>query len=168
MEEVTKVANSDSQQENVPDNMDYIEAIKEMRNNTVSKEAYSKLQDENKKLLQSLINGEAIEGQVIPEEVDISKIRQELFSTDKSLSNLEYCEKALQLRNAILEKGGVDPFLPYGHQITPDQVDIEAADRVARILQNCIDYADGDSSIFTNELQRVMVDTSPQRKPGRR
>ena len=40
--------NSVSQQENVNDSTDYIEAIKEMKQNSVSKEAYEKLKAENK------------------------------------------------------------------------------------------------------------------------
>lgn len=167
MEEV-KNPNSESQQENVPDNVDYIEALKEMKKNTVSKEAYEKLQGENKKLLQSLINGETIEGVEAPEAVDVSKLRKELFSTDANLSNLDYVTKALQLRDELIAQGKPDPFLPYGHQIAPTNEDIEAANRVAKVLQECIDYADGDSSIFTNELQRVMVDTAPRAKPARK
>ena len=70
----------------------------------------------------------------------------------------------MKLREALLEKGEKDPFLPYGKNIIPTDEDIATADRVARVLQECVDYADGDSDIFTNELQRITVDTAPQRK----
>ena len=43
-EEMNK--NSESQQTNVPDNTDYIEALREMRNSTVSREQYDTLKDE--------------------------------------------------------------------------------------------------------------------------
>ena len=49
--------NSVSQQTEVNDSIDYIEAIKEMKQNSVSKEAYEKLKAENKQLLDSIING---------------------------------------------------------------------------------------------------------------
>ena len=150
-----------SQQENVTDNVDYIEAIKEMKQNTVDKATYNKLKEENKQLLNSLVNGETID---VPkkEEVDIDALRKDLFNNDQT--NLQYIEKALKLREALLEKGEKDPFLPYGKNIIPTDEDIATADRVARVLQECVDYADGDSDIFTNELQRITVDTAPQRK----
>ena len=153
--------NAVSQQENVTDNVDYIEAIKEMKQNTVDKATYNKLKEENKQLLNSLANGETID---VPkkEEVDIDALRKDLFNNDQR--NLQYIEKALKLREALLEKGEKDPFLPYGKNIIPTDEDIATADRVARVLQECVDYADGDSDIFTNELQRITVDTAPQRK----
>ena len=153
--------NAVSQQENVTDNVDYIEAIKEMKQNTVDKATYNKLKEENKQLLNSLVNGETID---VPkkEEVDIDALGKDLFNNDQT--NLQYIEKALKLREALLEKGEKDPFLPYGKNIIPTDEDIATADRVARVLQECVDYADGDSDIFTNELQRITVDTAPQRK----
>ena len=35
---------------------------------------------------------------------------------------------------------------------------------VADALEDCIEAANGDSAIFTNELQRIMVNTAPQRR----
>lgn len=151
---------NESEPKNVPDNMDYIEAIKEIKQNTVDKEAYNKLKEENRKLLNSLINGEEINQQKVEETVDISKLRADLFN--KENSNLEYAEKALKLRDEIIKQGGKDPFLPYGEKILPTEEDISTANRVAKILKECIEYADGNADIFTNELQRIMVDTAPK------
>ena len=39
---------------------DYISAITDLRNNTVSKDEYRKLQDENRKLINALSNGESL------------------------------------------------------------------------------------------------------------
>lgn len=153
---------SESEQKNVPDNVDYIEAIKEMKQNTVNKQDYLKLKEENKKLIQSLVNGEQLDPAKQKKEVDVNKLRENLFK--KEQNNLEYITNALELRNALIEKGEKDPFLPYGKNILPTDEDIECAERVARVLQECVDYADGNSDIFTNELQRVMVDTGPQIK----
>ena len=139
--------------------VDYIEAIKKLKENSVSKEDYEKVLDENRKLLQSLINGETIEQE--NEKPDIAALRQELFGEECDLNNLAYVQKALELRDAIMEDGGMDPFLPYGKKIIPTEEDIDTANRVAQILQECIEYADGDSQVFTNELQRRMIDSSP-------
>lgn len=147
--------------EDTPSGAEYIEAIKQLKESSVPKEAYEKIKEENKKLLQSLINGETIEAET--EAPDIAELRKELFSEDCDLNNLDYMTKVMQLRSAIMESGGIDPFLPYGKKIMPTEEDIDTANRVAQIVQDCIEYAEGDSAVFTNELQRRMVDTSPSR-----
>ena len=144
-----------SEQEIVGDNTaNYIEAIKEMKANSVSKEAYVKLQQENKQLLNSLVNGQGIE---IKEEepVDIDGLRQKLFSAKKhDMTNLEYVSNALKLREALMERGEMDPCVPSGKKIHPTDDDCKKADKVATVLQECVDYADGDAMVFTDELKR--------------
>ena len=56
------------------------------------------------------------------------------------------------MRKALIAEGEADPFLPIGNQISPSDADVAAAQKVADILQDCVDYADGDSAVFTNEL----------------
>ena len=139
--------NLENQPETNP-NEDYIETIKKLKENTVSKEEYDKLRAQNKQLLDSLVNGEDLE-QPSEEVSSIEDIRKELFNPDKELSNLEYASKALELRDRVLEEKGIDIFVAKNSQY-PN----EAAERVASVLQQCIDRAEGDSSIFTAELQR--------------
>lgn len=161
-----EILTSVSQQENVNDSIDYIEAIKEMKQNSVSKEAYEKLKQENKQLLDSIINGTELSQQNIKveEPVDIKQLRNNLFNQDGDLTNLEYISSALKLRDELMKKGEKDPFLPVGEKIIPTDEDVQTANRVAAILQDCVDYAEGDSAIFTTELQRVMIDSSPMRR----
>ena len=90
-------------------------------------------------------------------------MRAELFGSENEFSNLDYWTKALQLRSAVIEGGGVDPFLPYGKNIAPTNEDIETANRVAKVVAECIEYAEGDSAVFTNELQRRTVE-APKRR----
>ena len=157
-----EIDNSVSQQENVEqDTNNYIEAIKEIKANSVSKQAYDKLKEENKQLLDSLINGKEIELPKQKEPVDVNKIRSKLFDEAKSLSNLEYVSTALKLRDALIEKGEPDPFLPYGQNISPTDEDIIKADKVATVMKECVEYADGDSELFTNELMRRTNDAMP-------
>lgn len=157
-EELTNV----SQQENVDDSIDYIEAIKEMKQNSVSKSDYDKVKEENRRLLQSLVNGESIQKPVEP--VDVKKLRAELFGSENDYSNLDFITRALQLRDAVIEQGGVDPFLPAGKNIAPTNEDVAVANHVADVLKECVEYAEGDNLVFTNELQRRMIDTAPKRK----
>lgn len=155
-------------QEMADENVDYINAINELKANSVSKEKYEKVKAENKQLLNSLISNEPIEG-VKPAEPKptVDELRRKLFTRDAELSNVEYVSTALDLREALLEAGEKDPFLPYGSKIVPTQEDLECAERVATVLKECVEYADGDSEVFTNELQRRTIDNAPVR-PRRR
>ena len=140
---------------------DYIDQIKKLKENSVSKDDYNKLKADNKKLIDALANGTQLEGKVEPK-IDavenINNLRTKLFSKETNLNNLEYCDTALQLRDALIENGERDPFLPFGHEVVATDSDYESANRVATVMKECIDYADGDSDIFTNELQRRTVD----------
>ena len=150
-----------SQQENVNDSVDYIEALKEMKQNSVTRESYDKLKSENKKLLDALVNGTEIN---VPKEepVDVNELRKKLFDRDSTCSNLEYIETTLKLRNALIEQGERDPFLPVGTKVDLTEEQYEKAEKVAEILQECVDFADGDSGIFTAELQRRTNDVMPR------
>lgn len=138
--------------------------LEKLKANTVPKEQYEESQNQLKQMWDLYANGSKPandEGEK-PQPVDISKLKHELF--DSELSNLDYATKALELRKAVMDNGGQDPFLPSGHNVVPTDEDIEAANRVADALQHCIDTADGDSAIFTNELYRITVDTAPVKR----
>ena len=143
---------------------DYIAQIQELKNNSVSREAYEAMREENRKLLTSLVNGTGKSAEEpAAAKKSIEELRKNLFNSD-SLSNLEYCKTAVELRDRLIEEGHPDPFLPSGKNIVATDEDIACANRVAAALKQCIDYADGDSAIFTNELQRITVDTAPHRR----
>lgn len=161
-EELTNV----SQQENVNDSIDYIEAIKEMKQNSVDKAKYDQLKEENQRLLKSLVNGETIQTEVKP--IDVGELRKDLFSGDVDMTNLDYMTKVIQLRDTLIANGEKDPFLPWGNKITPTQEDVDTAERVAEVIRECLEYAEGDSGVFTNELQRRMIDTGKTNTPKRR
>ena len=57
MPEEIKEQISDSGEQMSDGTADYIEAIKEIKQNSVPKSEYAKLKEENKKLLDSIING---------------------------------------------------------------------------------------------------------------
>jgi hypothetical protein len=72
------------------------------------------------------------------------------------MTNLEYVTAALELRDAILEKtdGKTDIFVGRGSKFTPTQDDYFRAENTAESLKECVEYANGDSQIFTQEVQR--------------
>ena len=134
---------------------DYLAAINELKQNSVDRSKYDALKAENKKLLDSIVNGTEI-AQPVEEKKSIEELRANFFKEDQN--NLEYWNNVLALREAWMTEGKPDPFLPIGSQILPTDADEAAANKVATVLQECIDYAEGDSDVFTNELQRRLID----------
>ena len=152
----------------VEDNtQDYLAAIKELKEKSVDRSEYDKLRAENKKLIDAVVNGQP--GQEEPavskhSKEQIDDLRNDLFNSPKELNNLEYITKAMELREALIENGEPDPFLPVGKQISPTRDDLEGAEKVAQVYRECIEYADGDSEVFTNELMRRTRDVKLPRK----
>lgn len=152
----------------VEDNtQDYLAAIKELKQNSVDRSEYDKLRAENKKLIDAVVNGQP--GQEEPvvskhSKEQIDDLRNDLFNSPRELNNLEYVTKAMELREALIENGEPDPFLPVGKQISPTRDDLEGAEKVAQVYRECIEYADGDSEVFTNELMRRTRDVKLPRK----
>lgn len=151
-----KQENLTSDSSEVDVNTDYIAAIKELKQNSVDRSKYEELRAENKKLLESIVNGQYEAKVEEAPVVDIEKLRNELFNEEHD--NLSYVTKALELRDALMANGDPDPFLPYGKQIVPTDEDIACANKVANVLKECVEYAQGDSAVFTNELQRRTID----------
>ena len=152
----------------VEDNtQDYITAIKELKQNSVDRSEYDKLRAENKKLIDAVVNGQpGQEEQVLVRhsKEQIDDLRNDLFNSPRELNNLEFITKAMELREALMENGEPDPFLPVGKQISPTRDDIEGAEKVAQVYKECIEYAEGDSEVFTNELMRRTRDVKLPRK----
>lgn len=145
-----------------------VDIITELKANSVPKTKYESLQAEHNKLLKALVNGDEVEVEV-PEKPNIDELRLELFTEDvQRLNNLQFVEKTLQLRNALIEAGEQDPFVPCGSATAPEESDFATADRVAQVLQECLDYANGDSQVFTAELQRRTMDVNPVASKVRR
>ena len=135
---------------------DYLAAINELKQNSVDRSQYEELRAENKKLLDSIVNGTDAGLEHPAEKKSVEDLRANYLKEDQS--NLEYITSALALREALMAEGKPDPFLPIGEQILPTDEDVATANKVAQVLQECVDYAEGDSAVFTNELQRRLVD----------
>ena len=152
----------------VEDNtQDYLAAIKELKENSVNRSEYEKLRAENKKLIDAVVNGQpGQEEQVVVKhsKEQIDDLRNDLFNSPRELNNLEFITKTMELREALMENGEPDPFLPVGKQISPTRDDIEGAEKVAQVYKECIEYAEGDSEVFTNELMRRTRDVKLPRK----
>ena len=145
-------------EDNTPD---YINEIQKLKETTVSKEDYNKLKADNKKLIEALANGTQVEGVVEPKVSAVEKInnlRKELFgSASNSLNDLEMVSKMLELRKEIIENEGTDPFLPKGHKVRITDNDKECANRVARVLTECVEDAEGSNRRFMSNVFESIV-----------
>jgi hypothetical protein len=144
----------------------YIETIKTLKENTVSKEQFLKLKEENKQLLNAFVEGQNPNGDIkseVVEKVPVETLTQHLSQQD--ITNLDYVSTALEIRQRLLDEKGIDTFLPNGRQYIASDYDKAAAEKVARELQAMVDIADGDADIFNNEFQRRVQDINlPRRK----
>ena len=142
-------------------NNEYIDAIATLKQNSVDKARYESLRQENKKLLDALVNGGQLDAGAIKEEPkeDIKTLRDRVFNKENQ-SNLEYWTSVLALRDRLLEEGQEDPFVPQGRKIQATMQDYEAAQRVADGMKSLVDYANGNNEVFLSESQRRIRDTS--------
>ena len=147
--------NQEQSQQQDP-NQNYIETIQQLRNSTVAKEDYERLQKENKQLLETIVSGGRQE-ETKPTKDDLTKSINELrkqFKSGETMTNLEFAKAALKMRQQVLERDKRDIFVAPGSKYTPDQADYAAAQRVADVFQDCIDVSEDDPEIFTRELMR--------------
>ena len=133
----------------------YIDALNKMKENMVDKAKYDKLADDNKKLVDALANGSRFEEEDADEHEPSSEIAKRIFKNSKRYRNdLEFFTDALAYRDALIEEGQVDPFLPFNHEYAPDETDVQKAQDIADQLKECVEYAQGDPKLFTGELMR--------------
>ena len=152
---------TDNQQDN--GDVDYISAINEIKENSFDKAKYEKVVADNKRLLEAYTKGMSID---TPKEnqKSIEELKEAIFMPEgEDELNINYIKNVLELRNRIIEEGGQDPFLPTSY----DPADIEVANRVAAGFEHCLEYADGDPTVFTNELQRITMDSKTTRNKNR-
>ncbi len=146
----------------VDNTQDYLAAIKELKLNSVDRKKYDEAIAENKKLIKAIVDGQDTSQEtqkVVYSDDEVNALREKLFDTEKhDLSNLDYVQTALELRKAILDKSGgkTDIFVGTNNAFEPTQEDYFRAENTADSLQECVDYANGDSQLFTQELQRRM------------
>jgi len=153
-------------EENTEDGSQYIDAIKGLREEIASEKAKNEaLRRDNKNLLDSLVNGQGVD--ITPEP---KKTMQELIEAcnDPNKNNLELTEAMLEYRKAVIEQGGIDPFVPHGHKYSPSQADFDRGEKVAAVLQDMVDIADGNNDVFLRESSRRIVDNSIPKPNNRR
>lgn len=133
----------------------------DFRKNFVTREKYEEAVKRGDDFLRAIVENR--EDEVIPEDpskkIDPNKIAKDLFKEDNTMSDIEYVQNILDLREARMKAGERDPFLPDNFR----EEDVVIAQNVADVFKDCIKVADGDNGAFIALLQSRMKDA--QRSP---
>lgn len=146
---------------------EYAAEIKKLKENTVPKEEYDRVIGDNKTLIKALADGTDVPEAEKQELPDVNQLRKDILNAgETNMSNAEYVQKVLDLRNALLAEGKEDPFLPRGMKRKAENVDIAGAQKVADFLQDCIDESRGedgkiDNDLFNAHLKKGIANDSP-------
>ena len=134
---------------------EYIANLQRIKESTVPREEFERLLEDNKRMANALANGLSVDNEPEEEEIDIEAVRKYLFDEcDKPKSDLAYFEKFLQLRQWTLDNKGVDVLLPCNGEYVVSQADAAEAQLIADNIQEAIDAAEGDPSVFTAIMKR--------------
>lgn len=160
---------NETNENDVNDTQKYLDTINELKKNSVSREEYEKLRNENKTLLDNIVNGRTLDAAAEEEaKPTAQELRDKLFGKDcDQLSDLEYIEGLCDLRDILLEEEGVDYFAPTGSKYSADFNDKQTAQKVYDGYRHCIEVADGDNHIFVQEMSRITNDVGVLRKPNK-
>ena len=88
--------------------------------------------------------------------VNPDEIAEKLFVHDNNMTDLEYITNVLDLRRARMAAGEPDPFLPSDY----DDNDVEIAENVADVFEQCVKLANGDNASFIGILQGRIKENS--------
>ncbi len=139
-----KVLDHEEGQDN---DLNLLNEIKQLKENTVPKEVYEKERSKNKELMKRIINGEGTEKEA-EDTVDVKKLREELFGDDvEKLSNRDFWKKTLDLRHERL-KEGVDIFLPRGSKTRYTREDQESANKVDEVISQMLIDSEENPALF--------------------
>lgn len=96
------------------------------------------------------------------QKMDVDKLSAETFKENCKLTDLQYIENVLKIREARMAQGYPDPFAPANRtkddpfaKAMPSAEDLEIAQKVADGLQHCVDEANGDNASFLLEYQKI-------------
>ena len=134
---------------------EYIQTIKNLKENSVPKDKYEALKEEKTKLAKALagegdIPDSVRKSQELPDEKELSKMI--LDPAAYGLTDAESTEKVLQAREIALAKGEPDPFLRLGVKSSPTPQDVEGAQKVADAFKMWLDNSRDESGKLDNEL----------------
>lgn len=143
------------EEENAMDADSYIEALKKMKETTVSKDEYDRLKIENRKLLNSLANGEYQEQSKQEEKIPTREECYKAYRKNDFKSDLDYWKNMCELRKATINEYGLDPTVtgsygvtPTGERLESEYGEAEAMENQFEIIESIIEASEGNPRTF--------------------
>lgn len=148
-----------SESQGEADNTDYIQAIKALKENSVSKEKYDTLAKEKKELLNALVNGQGIDQQN-EEKLESREFYYKKYKENKFSNDLDYWDNFLKLRKATIKEYGSDPcvtgsygFTPEGGRAEPEYGEKETIEEQMNLIEDMIKESEGNPIVFETLMQ---------------
>ena len=127
----------------------FIELARQAKENSVSKEEYNKVLEDNEKLQQYILEGKELEKKIETPKKTIAELTKELKR--EGITNLEYISTSLELRKRYLEEEGRDIF-------APNSDDAQQVHKSVETLEGWVKQADGNPAVFNALLEQNVVD----------
>lgn len=126
---------------------DLVEALKQVKANSVSKDDYNKLRADNKKLIDALVSGEQLSQPQMPAQRSVEELQKAIY--EHKGTDLEMASDILELYDRQKEMGN-NLFISSTNNMSPSEVqDAEYnAETVANYLRDVIEKCEGDSNKF--------------------
>lgn len=170
MDEITKINNPEIDNNQEPEQSP-ADIIAEMRANSVSREKYDKLQNEYNKVLKAYANGEEIVRETAPKTPEEINKQRLTFLTENNAGPVKFWTDFLEVREYDIKHNGRDPMKGFGKMYIPNEEEDVWMDRVADVVSQCLEDADGDDMTFTNLFNRRInevgaITNPPKKKKG--
>ena len=146
-------------EENVVDNTDYVDAIRKIQENSVSKDKYDALVADRKRLLQAVVNGQQLgetEKVVLAPRIEYYK----KFKENNFANDMECMQNLVNLRKATINEYGLDPCVTGNFGLTPEGGRVEPAfgeaETIAQqfdIIEDILEEANGNPLEYQRLLQ---------------
>lgn len=148
----------------VVDNTDYITALKELKANSVSKDKYDALNEEKKRLLDAIVNGEEVSTQEQEEQLESREVYYKKYKENKFSNDLDYWDNFLKLRKATINEYGADPCVtgsygltPEGNKLEPSYGEVESIEDQMNLIEDFIKQSEGNPMVFDTLMQSSLA-----------
>ena len=165
---MTDILDNQTTQPLPPEDQNLVEAMEQLKANTVPKPEYERVLARNKDLTEALARNAALEEQNAeePDTDTIETLRKDISTQE--LSNRVFWEKSLKLRDKCLDAGLPDPMLPSKDSGNYSLENINSVDRVVKGIQKILDEAEGSDEKFNALYQAYCEDVPVRNKNNRR
>ena len=135
----------------------YIDEITKLKNSTVGKTEFEKLQAENKRLVETLATRKPVEQEAEkPVPKDLNKLWKEFGQIKQG--DCAIWSKALEIRDESIKQEGYDPFTSPDKTLSQNPNEIQAYAQVAEVVKDCLEKAHGNDDVFISNLKAATYD----------